>query len=217
MARRTSHGQPVEALAHAGETVLRTESVKSVDRRTETNCGSKTLSQRQQHIGAAAGEDSGHGETSLDQHLLETEVEAGEAWATYLAECFDADRLIQHAGAYSFPGDCSGADAPWQVIGQLQQHLKKKGLEWKWTPAFSWKDPTHAGDTARTFLALNAAPPIMFDDMTMRVEFGPCRYAKGLVRTPSCNFYVAGWVCQYVSSANTLAPKLLPPPIVPLT
>ena len=55
MARMTSHGQPVEALAHAGETVLRTESVKSVDRRTETNCGSKTLSQRQQHIGAAAG------------------------------------------------------------------------------------------------------------------------------------------------------------------
>ena len=59
MARMTSHGQPVEALAHAGKTVLRTESVKSVDCRTETNCGSKTLNQRQQHIDAAAGEDDG--------------------------------------------------------------------------------------------------------------------------------------------------------------
>ena len=126
MARMTSHGQPVEALAHAGETVLRTESVKSVDRRTETNCGSKTLNQRQQHIGAAAGEDSGHGETSLDQHLLETEVETAEAWATYLAECFDSYKLIQHAGAYSFAGDCSGADAPWQVIRQLQKALEKR-------------------------------------------------------------------------------------------
>ena len=207
MARMTSHGQPVEALAHAGETVLRTESVKSVDRRTETNCGSKTLSQRQQHIGAAAGEDSGHGETSLDQHLLETEVETAEAWATYLAECFDSYKLIQHAGAYSFAGDCSGADAPWQVIGQLQKALKKKGLQWTWTHAFSSEDPTHAGDTARIFLALNSAPPIISDDMTVRG--GPCRYAKGLVRTPSWNLYVAGWVCQDVCSANTVAPKPL--------
>ena len=145
------------------------------------------------------------GETSLDQNLLETEVEIAEAWATYLAECFNSDRLIQHAGAYSFAGDCSGADAPWQVIRQLQKALKKKGLQWKSTHAFSWEDPTHAGDTSRTFLALNSAPPIMFDDMTVRGEFGPCRYAKGLVRTPSWNLYVAGWVCQDVCSANTVA------------
>ena len=157
--------------------------------------------------------DSGHGETSLDQRLLETEVETAEAWATYLAECFDSYRLIQHAGVYSIAGDCSGADTPWQVIRQLQKTLKKKGLEWKWTPAFSWEDRTHAGDTAHTFLALNAAPPIMFDDMTVRGEFGLCRYAKGLVRTVSCNLYVAGWVCQDVSFANTLALKPLPPPI----
>ena len=120
----TSHGQPVEALAHAGETVLRTESVKSVDRRTETNCGSKTLNQRQQHIGAAAGEDSGHGETSLDQHLLETEVETAEAWATYLAECFDTDRLIQHAGEEKKTSHLQLAN--WAVAsGGKQKHLTK--------------------------------------------------------------------------------------------
>ena len=58
---------------------------------------------------------AGDGETSLHQRLLETEVETAEAWATYLAECFDSYRLIQHAGVYSIAGDCSGADTPWQV------------------------------------------------------------------------------------------------------
>ena len=177
----------------------------------ETNCGSKNLDQCQQHIGGAVGEDSGHGETSLDQHLLETEVEIAEAWAVYLAECFDSERLIQHAGAYSFAGDCSGADAPWQVIRQLQKALEKKGLQWKLscTQLLPREEgpPTHAEDTARIFLALNAAPPIMFDDMT--VCGGPCRYAKGLLRTLSWYLYVAGWVCQDVCSANTVAPKLL--------
>ena len=147
------------------------------------------------------------GETSLDQNLLETEVETAEAWATYLAECFNSDRLIQHAGAYSFAGDCSGADAPWQVIRQLQKALEKKGLQWKLscTQLLPREEgpPTHAGDTARIFLALNAAPPIMFDDMT--VCGGPCRYAKGLLRTLSWYLYVAGWVCQDVCSANTVA------------
>ena len=143
----------------------------------------------------------------MDQHLLETEVETAEAWATYLAECFDSYRLIQHAGVYSIAGDCSGADTPWQVIRQLQKALKKKGLQWKWTHAFSSEDPTHAGDTARIFLALNSAPPIISDDMTVRG--GPCRYAKGLVRTPSWNLHVAGWVYQDVCSANTVAPKPL--------
>ena len=47
----------------------------------------------------------------------------------------------------------------------------------------------------------------MFDDMT--VCGGPCRYAKGLLRTLSWYLYVAGWVCQDVCSANTVAPKPL--------
>ena len=139
--------------------------------------------------------------------MLETEVETAEAWATYLAECFDSYRLIQHAGVYSIAGDCSGADTPWQVIRQLQKALKKKGLQWKWTHAFPSEDPTHARDTTRIFLALNSAPPIIFDDMTVRG--GPCRFTKGLVRTPSWNLYVAGWVCQDVCSANTVAPNPL--------
>ena len=106
-------------------------------------------------------------------------------------------------GVDRYGSDCTGADAPYHAMREMQAYFAGKGIDWRLRNEFGSEDPTRNGDAARKFLALNDPPNILFDDMTERGSHGKDHYSKRVVRTPvGLQWYVSGFCCVDQSSEN---------------
>ena len=114
----------------------------------------------------------------------------------------------------SYASDCSGANAPWHALVDLQSMVQSRK---KPKHKFASEAPGRMGDCGRLFMTLNHAPEIMYSDMlhrpARRNERGEvvlqsyCSYRQRMVDLPATGMYVFGSECQDQSSANTRCKK----------
>jgi len=92
-----------------------------------------------------------------------------ELWTDRLAAALTAEQcgflkdFIEHIGSYA--SDCSGANAPWHALVDLQILVQPRK---KARHKFASEAPGRMGDGGRLFMTLNHPPEMMLSDMLHR-------------------------------------------------
>ena len=114
------------------------------------------------------------------------------------------DRLTK--GAFqlhlAYGGDCSGAEAAWHALRDIQAACSAFGGDLHLSHRFSSEIETKDGDAPRKFILQNSTPEVLFDGCVRDKGHGWDRLSSSVKAQPYVDIYVAGWVCKDRSRVN---------------
>ena len=104
------------------------------------------------------------------------------------------ERLLRHR-SFTYASDCSGADVPFGCASSIAQLISRRAdVPTECDYMFASEAPGSVGNAARTFLALNGPPRVLFTDATKRIPSrdrdcltGICAYRGQFVLNSRCN------------------------------
>ena len=102
----------------------------------------------------------------------------------------------------TYGGDCSGAEAAWHALRDIQAACSAFGVDLHLSHRFSSEIETKDGDAPRKFILQNSTPEVLFDGCVRNKGRGWDRLSSSVKVQPYVDIYVAGWVCKDRSRVN---------------
>ena len=112
------------------------------------------------------------------------------------------DRLTKGGLHLTYGGDCSGAEAAWHALRDIQAACSAFGVDLHLSHRFSSEIETKDGDAPRKFILQNSTPEVLFDGCVRDKGRGWDRLSSSVKVQPYVDIYVAGWVCKDRSRVN---------------